>query len=146
MRAIKFRGFNLDAGKWVYGSLIIRSRQYGSKYSILQISHDEDETDQEIEIDFTSIGQFTGLLDKNDKDLDWWEGDILKVKDPKDTSGPAVIVFKDAGFAFQWYEQGKPKLSDGFEWASPLSNGQHRTWLNIFEKVGNIYENPDMLK
>lgn len=63
--------------------------------------------------------QFTGLLDKNGKEV--YEGDILQI----DWLSPAVVVVK-------WKAQG---------W-SPFIKQGNTDW----EVIGNIYENPELLQ
>ena len=85
------------------------------------------------------VMQFTGLLDKNGKEV--YEGDILKgltYKDPITTKHSKEIL-------------GVVKWSNDFGLAeyhvsSDLPNG-YRTFLtmNRSEVVGNIYENPELL-
>ena len=56
MREIKFRGKRLDNGEWLYGSLVILN----GRYFIFDDANRH-------EVDPTTVGEFTGLKDKNGK-------------------------------------------------------------------------------
>ena len=95
MREIKFRGKRLDNGEWIYGSLLVSHFKDDKKerYFITQFSGNYT---FEHEVDPNTVGQFTGLRDKNGRDI--WEGDIFK----EDGSGIVRSVFRvPGGLAFE---------------------------------------------
>ncbi len=92
------------------------------------------------------ISQSTGLTDKNGKEI--FEGDIIRMSYEKDSVNPprhwvGVVEFGDhqtsgdyyASSAYGWY------VKQSFEEQSiaQLSGDRH-------EVIGNIYENPELLK
>lgn len=64
-RIIKFRGKRIDNGIWTYGDLL----QGCPIYNIYEISDCESFDGTRIEIDKKTIGQFTGLYDRNRKEI-----------------------------------------------------------------------------
>ncbi len=74
--------------------------------------------------------QFTGLCDRNGKDLDWWEGDILECGDRR-----CIIRYDDA--------QGLWRLF------TPFGNRNitiYKAKLSHWTKIGNIHERPELLE
>lgn len=135
MRPIKFRAIIEDSysknnGSWVYGGLI----KYGSFYAICEDSlyiDDDGITEDLVYIDERTVGQFTGLYDKNGKEV--YEGDIIKC-----SRGCLHSVYFEKEYAGT-YIGGMPAF-----YLSGLNNGY--AWIGVEEVVGNIHENPELLE
>ena len=90
--------------------------------------------------DIFSVMQFTGLFDKNGKEI--YEGDVVIEHStiPTTLENPSgkVLYYKDyCGFVFQYY-------SDVYkQWYVRRLEGE---MAKKYEVIGNIYENPELLK
>jgi uncharacterized phage protein (TIGR01671 family) len=137
MREIKFRGKRKDDGLWIYGYY---SYKWRTQQHYIRCSPDQGMmTDAEFEVIPETVGQFTGLKDKDGKEV--FEGDIFKCPD-----------FYGGKFAYagEWIEDYEDLIeeitfSEGsfFVGDMPL----HAIFdKETFEVIGNIYENPEFLK
>lgn len=75
MREIIFRGKHTDTGEWVYGDLIHRILWDKSLIIIRTYDYSFD-TYKDYDVIPESVGQFTGLCDKNNTRI--FEGDTVK--------------------------------------------------------------------
>ena len=99
MREILFRGKRVDNGEWVYGFLVEALNCVTDKNETFIIEQDATyftygEFACTVEVKPETIGQFTGLCDKNGKKI--FEGDI--VESPNGTQG--VVEWQNAECAF----------------------------------------------
>lgn len=94
MREIKFRGEKLGTGEWVHGDLVTWWRGEGSRAicDIGGIKHD---------VDPATVGQFSGLLDKNGVEI--WENDevLATLKYFNIKNQRCKIIFHDGSFGVQ---------------------------------------------
>lgn len=119
-REIKFRGKRVDTELWVFGSLIIR---HGSYY-IAVSTFDLVKQDREYEVIPSTVGQYTEV--KDNEGIEIYEGDIIRHGELFE------ICFGDGCF---W----RRNESDTMELHTILGMGK-------IEVVGNIYDNPELLK
>lgn len=128
MRTIKFRGLN-NSGKWLHGDLLQR---IGNMYILSE--NDIDSMDN-YEVQKDTVGQFTGLLDENGKEI--YEGDILLVDEFWDGETGNVKIHNEVG------------IKDGCFGYIGENTGDLIPFYDskITERiVGNIHDNPELLK
>lgn len=139
MREILFRGKRVDNKKWVYGYLSFIYWDVPEKARI----YSPDEA-RSFDVITETIGQFTGLCDKNDKKI--FEGDILQVEQcGKPGSRPFSIYFGeyiDADSDFDYPCIGfYIKIPDGCcNIGALLTDGFE------YEVIGNIHDNPELME
>lgn len=135
MREISFRGKRKDNGNWVYGFLA--DYIAGIKASINpEYMGVVDETNFYC-VDPYTVGQYTGLTDKNGKRI--FEGDIIRTKKYGKSIGRSnvngfdifSVIYSPAVFRI---ERESPPRVFNF-----VGNGAD------YEIIGNIHDNPELL-
>ena len=133
-RKIKFRGKRVDNGKWVYGNLQ-QQAVINEEYYITSITspHNEFLNNSHI-IDSKTVGQYTGLKDKNGVEI--YEGDLLRYsEDTSEISGIDEVFYNEEYGTFEVAINRKRNDTEvlGF-YLSRLGIGTK------YEVIGNIYE------
>lgn len=142
MKDILFRGLWVHGNKeWIEGDLV---RDKDGKPHIVDNNYvdywHDDQTfvcEEECEVLPETVGQYTGLLDKDGKKV--FEGDIVKVYDNFDCVGETLYV-------------GKVQWDDTFlNWE--LKTGENIVWslknlpsVLYYEVIGNVHDNPELLE
>ena len=138
MREILFRGKQADNGEWIFGNIVHQTDYYGDRcdrWFILEGDYTYDyDIGYPIEVQKETVGQYTGLTDKNGKKI--FEGDIV--------SGHLDDLFPgdESRYEIAWKDYG---------WHLTRPDGTVDTaeqdWVNQnFEVIGNIYDNPELVE
>jgi uncharacterized phage protein (TIGR01671 family) len=126
MRDIEFRGKQTDNGEWVYGVPTKDGR--GEMVMVENIFECEEYNCRGancLYVDENTVGQYTGLKDKNGTKI--FEGDIVLLKGYDE---PYQVVFDES--CFRVYSDSVRYAMDNF-------------YDYEIEVIGNIYDNPELL-
>lgn len=130
MREILFRGKRTDNGEWVYGSFIpdLLESLNGQKvdWGFIKPISKEKEKKVMLKVYRKSVGQYTGLTDKNGKKI--FEGDILETN----SGSRGYVVFVNGNFARLHNQK--------WEWETIMIISD----ANVV--IGNIHDNPALLE
>jgi len=133
-REIKFRGFSILCKKWMYGYIWIVP---GVNLHYIRTGKIDvkDSSIEKYEVYSESIGQFTGLKDKNGKEV--YEGDIVKEQRKR---------FKDKYFAVKWNNDIGSYIFEPLDKSLISYPCFNIGTVKGLEVIGNIYENPELLE
>ena len=132
-REIKFRGKSTDTGKWVYGFLSFFYTAGRDENGLIltdkaRIYSPEDGCCYDVWAE--TVGEFTGLYDKNGKGI--YEGDILLMGEDD-----VCMIYNEVG------------IKDGCFGYIEEVNGELIPFchFNVKEEIaGNIYDSPELIK
>lgn len=145
MREIKFRGKDIVTSEWRYGDL---RHRIACCPSIIHDYNNNGKIDYaETPVHRDSVGQFTGLFDKNGKEI--YEGDILRGDDypfydaEKDSYNYYAIVEWDEEAAqfYAYIHLAKDAEVRGIS----QGIGEDMENLREMEVIGNIHDNSELL-
>ena len=122
MRTIKFRAKSFES-EWVYGDLHLNCK----------FPHIHTQERRSIPIDTTTIGQFTGLYDKNGKEI--YEGNI--VRSTICTEFVYEVAYNDKRFA----SFGLHRKQDAF-----MHYFGEAIEAEECEVIGNVFDNSDLIE
>ena len=128
MREILFRGIRVDNGEWIYGDVV----QFPT-HGIVRIVEQEPSY-KDAEVDSETVGQYTGLTDKNGKKI--FEGDIVQ-EDDVIHNGEIQIKGKVGSISL---EKSCFVVLYNDTWDFLQTNAK------VVLVVGNIYDNPELLE
>lgn len=118
-REIKFRGLRTDGKGWVFGDLLNPHEGNQSTWIAVENGHI-------MEVRPETVGQFTGLKDKNGNEI--FEGDLINVHGRFSAFWRgAVVEYRAPSFVIQK----KEGVCDEFRLDE---------WESDFEVIGNIHE------
>lgn len=139
MRTIKFRGKRCDDGEWVYGYYARLRNEFKEWHCIMT---EKDASENYIKdcngynmlytpVNHNTVGQFTGLHDKNGEEI--YEGDILALQETDNKVTHCPVSMNCKGY---W------SIDFGINYGVCLGLVDKKR----VEVIGNIHDNPELMK
>ena len=131
MREVLFRGKRIDDGEWIEGSLCTTIPSDENFYTISYFDFEGYYVEEKVIPE--TIGQYTGLTDKNGKKI--FEGDIIKHFNHSDKPDEYAIYKVE-------FDEKICKFSGRLhkQWSAQLSKDLEKR----YEVIGNIHDNPEL--
>ena len=141
MREILFRGKRVGSEEWVEGFYLTSPEFDNQEVAVITT----DKPRNPYYVSKETIGQYTGLTDKNGKKI--FEGDIVHLTDVRyENEWKAVVVFGNPYCQYSWgwnfkHIGKKPQINtDILLWVEMED-------IQVYcEIIGNITDNPELLK
>lgn len=121
-REVKFRGKSIQNGKWLYGNIQIPEDPYDEYFMW--------DNGWQMQVDANTVGQYTGLKDKNGKEI--YEGDIVTTN--KDDF--FAIEYREEEAAFKMIDYGIAPFERDIRELTKKGINEQR-----IKVVGNIHDN-----
>ena len=122
MRTIKFRAQDIASNKWLFGDI----RHHKNDVCIFEQGGNRGE-----QVKPETVGQFTGLTDKDGKEI--YEGDVIRINLTDGSTTISSVVWNRRGY-----------------WGCDIYIN-HVVQLGLIDKVrievvGNIHDNPELIE
>ena len=127
MRTIKFRGKDIGTGEWFFGNLFDKDRCGRTHICTTRKGC--------LNIDPSTVGQFTGLLDNNGNEI--YEGDILMFREEENGNDTLVVMWDKGSFVAEYPNRGE---------GACIRSNYFAAFPQMFRVVGNIRDTPELLK
>ena len=142
MREILFRGKHTRTGEWVEG--LLWKKKYNDNKLFISCFPDKDDNEEIYIIIPETVGQYTGLTDKNGKKI--FEGDIVKADDyifvVKFGKCGGVANAENYGYMGFYFEA----FSESTKLSAKYGLRDDICYFEDIEVIGNIHDNPELLK
>ena len=150
-REILFRAKRLDTGTWVESGIAfsVAAEDDDEERGFVAVGFDYNGMNEPynfytLEVDPATIGQFTGMTDKNSKKI--FEGDVVRFEDyccveKITTIAMGFVFFYDAEFGIEQISG----IDKGWMNSFYGPDGKEFLW-NELEIIGNIHDNPELTK
>ena len=141
MREILFRGKRERDGEWEYGDLWCNP--YGKRAVCIVSPINDQGTTGGNEVLPETVGQYTGLTDRNGKKI--FEGDIVSgTVYSSEWIGVIVWIDEIASFGARYFHRIDPTAWQNSSILTAVS--RHRQDEFAAQVIGNIYDNPELMK
>lgn len=133
MRTIKYRGKTKD-GEWIYGYYLPSIYE---DVDIITVLEDFNLNQKNYAVLKDTVGQFTGLFDKNGKEI--YEGDIVKFTKWNGELATGLVKWADCNpcMCIEFKTEYKQK-----DWEFDFI----KCGTMKIEVIGNIHDNPELIK
>lgn len=127
---ILFRAKSLEGNKWVYGSYLFIKPFANHQHFIVEYRQGKEiDYTTDIKIIPETLGQFSGVIDFNGKKI--FSGDIIEVLSIEEEIKTLELYYDEELCSFQFRNDWEPFC---------------RQFGNDYMVIGNIYDNPELLK
>ena len=121
---------NYKNGDWVYGLV---TTMYDDRFSSLPAKMKNTDGVNGIDVDYKTIGEYTGLTDKNGTKI--FEGDIIQSYHHGEPMGVASVYWSGASFGCNLLSGSQFGYGTLDDWNFDCS----------LEIIGNVYDNPELI-
>ncbi|EAD3838202.1 TPA: hypothetical protein U0U57_002163 [Listeria monocytogenes] len=140
MRTIEFRAFSMEHNMYMVGFGVLpveyTEKEFGYENEIILFT----EFNGEIRCISETVGQFTGLKDKNGKKI--FEGDIVEVTGDEDYEFTSIVEYFGEG-DYPAFDMRAPEdyYFESNTFSEILMSSSYELGV-----IGNIHENPELLE